>query len=108
MDKTKKDRIKEICSEIIRLKAKRKELNAEIQALREDVEVQGIPKWAFDAALGYYQKDPDKRIDFDQGYATVREILGLPVQYEMDFTRSDEEPEPLEEFPENLDKKVAL
>jgi len=58
----------------------RKDINADIQAIREKLAAKGIPKRAFDLARSYMKMDPDDREGFDIAYALVREVGGLPLQ----------------------------
>lgn len=72
--------IKKVAEKIIKLKSKRSEVNADIKAHREGLESKGISKQSFDAALRYYEKDPEQREGFDLGYNIAREALGVPMQ----------------------------
>lgn len=81
-----KDDIKKAAQEIIRLKKKRAEINADIASQRAKVETYGIPKRAFDAALAYFEAEEDKQRDFDAGYQIVREALGVQMDL---FTAAD-------------------
>lgn len=62
------------------LKNDRADVNAEIQAVRENMNALGIPKKAFDMAMKYMDMDPEDRESFDIAYALVRKAGGLPMQ----------------------------
>jgi hypothetical protein len=64
---------------VLELKSKRSEINADLKAIRENLEAKGITKSAFDSALRHYEKDPEQREGYDQGYIIAREAMGLPV-----------------------------
>ena len=77
--------------EIIKLKNKRSEINAEIKAKREAMEALGVTKKAFDLALNYFEADPEQREGFDQAYIVAREGMGLPVKgAQLDFFEKKE------------------
>ena len=65
------------------LKKDRQDTNAEIQAVRENMNALGIPKAAFDMAMRYLEWDEDKREGFDIAYALVREAGGAPMQEDL-------------------------
>lgn len=80
------DKIKKIQTTIDKVREKKEErgsINADIQALRENMASIGIPKAAFDMALRYLDWDADKRQGFDVAYALVREAGGLPLQSDL-------------------------
>ena len=66
-----------------RLKNERSDVNAEMAAIREALQAQGIPKKAFAMALQYLNMDPDDREGFDIAYALCREAGGLPLQEDL-------------------------
>lgn len=74
-----KEVIRNAVPEIINLKAKRKELNEEIAAIRERVNAAGIPKHALDHAIRVREMDPEDRERFDEGVAIVRDVIGAAM-----------------------------
>ena len=66
-----------------RLKNERADVNAEMAAIREALQAEGIPKKAFAMALQYLNMDPDDRVGFDIAYALCREAGGLPLQEDL-------------------------
>lgn len=72
--------VAETRDKIIKLKAKRGEINSEIKALREGMEAKGVTKKAFDLALSYFESSPEQREGFDDGYLIAREGMGLKVK----------------------------
>ena len=85
------EKIAKTRDEIIKLKQKRAEINAEIKAKREAMEDQGITKKAFDLSLSYFEADPEQREGFDQAYILAREGMGLPVKgAQLDFFEKKE------------------
>lgn len=85
---------------IINLKKQRKELNAEISALRANVKSIGIPTAALDLAIRMREIDPEDRAAHDQGYIIARDALGLKIQLdfldEMDHPTPDKSEKPVE------------
>lgn len=73
-------RVGDAADKVAKLKEKRSEINAQIGEVRAALVTQGIPKWAFDAALAYKEADIEKRQGFDEGYQIAREAVGLPVK----------------------------
>lgn len=74
-----KDIIRNNVPKIVNLKKRRKDLNAEIAALREEVNAVGVPKQALDYAIRVREMDPDVRAAFDEGYAIARDAIGLKM-----------------------------
>lgn len=72
--------IEKAINDIRDLKGKRKSINEDIAAIRENLQSKGVHKQAFDFALRYLDMDVDKRQSFDVSYALVREAGGLPLQ----------------------------
>lgn len=92
-----KDIIRNAVPRIVNLKAKRKELNAEIAAEREKVNGAGVSKQALDYAIRTKEMDPDDRQHFDESYAIARDAIGLPQSRSLfDFIESsdDDDAEP--------------
>ena len=83
----KKD-IAEALQKMKRLKDERTDVNAEMGAIREALQAQGIPKKAFAMANSYINMDPDDREGFDIAYALCREAGGLPLQEDL-FAAAD-------------------
>lgn len=72
-----KDTIRNAVPAIVNLKAQRKDINAEIAKLRENVNAAGVPKSALDYAIKIKEMEPDVRERFDEGYAIARDAIGL-------------------------------
>lgn len=85
------NRIEESFNRIDQLKNNRAEIQAEIQAAREQIVALGIPKKAFDMACAYSKMDEDQRKGFDTAYAIVRRAIGLPIQADLFEAGSDGE-----------------
>lgn len=75
-----KDIIRNEVPAIVNLKAKRKEINAEIQERRERVNAAGVPKAALDHAIRVREMDPVDRQRWDEGFIIAREAIGCAVQ----------------------------
>lgn len=73
-----KDLIRKSVSLIKEAKNDRTAHNADIQAAREALEAQGIPKRALSMAMSYSELDADQRAGFDVAYTILREALGCP------------------------------
>lgn len=65
--------------EVIRLKEERAVINADITAIMERAEAEGIPKKAFRAALNYYESSPEQREGYHDGYTICLEAWGMPM-----------------------------
>lgn len=91
-----KDLIRNAVPKIIGLKEKRKGINEEIAALRENINAAGVNKKALDYAIRVKEMDPLDRENFDEGYAIARDAIGLPQSRSLfDLLDSgDEEPAP--------------
>lgn len=89
-----KEIIRNAVPELINLKAKRKDLNAEMAAIRERVNAAGIPKKALDHAIRVKEMDPVDRERFDEGYAIARDAIGVAQSRSLfDFLGEREENE---------------
>lgn len=75
--------IEKAIADIRDLKGKRKSINEDIAAIRENLHSKGIHKQAFDFAIRYLDMDVDKRQSFDISYSLVREAGGLPLQADL-------------------------
>lgn len=71
--------------EVINLKAKRAEVNAEIAECRAKAKRMGIKPKAFDLAIAYREMDAEQRENFDESYAIAREANGVPFKAQLDL-----------------------
>lgn len=53
-------------------------INAKISAERKKLKALGVPPAAVNLAKAHYQLDQEKRREIDEGYALVRDALGIP------------------------------
>ena len=67
-------------NQIIRLEKRRKAVNEEISAIREDIQAKGWSKKGFAAAIQYFKLDPLQRIGMDETYAAARAELDVPFE----------------------------
>lgn len=68
-------------------------LQAQKQAIREDVKAMGVSKKSFDSARRDKKADPEKREENDVSYQIAREALGVPiVPFESPDDKSDKNP----------------
>ena len=70
---------------IVALAKRRKAINEEILAIREDLVAKGWSKRGFDAAVAYSKLDPEKRAGIDETYAAARAQLGVGFAPELNF-----------------------
>jgi hypothetical protein len=106
-----KEAIKDAISSINDRKAERDDINADIQATRENLKALGISKKAFDMAMAYLDMDPGKREGFDIAYALVREVGGAPMQDDL-FSAAQslgakDVPKPAEPDAAEIEKVIA-
>ena len=74
-----KEVIAQAYTQVTQLKKERSEINAEIKAVMEKLEANGVTKAAARAAFAYRDADPEWREGYDQAYEIAREALGMPV-----------------------------
>ncbi len=74
-----KDMLVSSRDKIISLKAKRGDINAEIKAVMEHAESNGIPKKSLRAALNYWESTTEQREGYHEGYNLCLEAWGMPV-----------------------------
>lgn len=72
--------IEKAFSEIGELGKNREAINKKVQAIRETLYSNGVPKEAFDLARNYSQWPEDKRRNFDLAFAVCRKAIGMPMQ----------------------------
>jgi hypothetical protein len=77
------DEIRIARDQVIALKIERSLIGEQIADVRDRMETLGVSKQAFDAALRYYEQDPDKRETYDHSYAKARSAMGVPLQTEL-------------------------
>jgi chorismate mutase len=80
-----KNDISKLANEVISLKAKRAEVNAEIAECRAKAKRMGIKPKAFDLAIAYREMDAEQRENFDESYAIAREANGVPFKAQLDL-----------------------
>lgn len=90
-----------LAEQFIQAKKERTLINEKLGQIRAAAEELGIPKKAFTDAIKYKELDIDKREGYDEGYALMRETLGVPVSEQLDMfddttpdTWDAEEPKP--------------
>lgn len=86
-----KQKVKHAVDEVNALKTDRASINADIQAVRENMQALGIKKEAFDMAMRYASWDEEKREGFDIAYDIVRDAIGLPVDAQGDLFEEKKE-----------------
>lgn len=74
-----KDDLVKFRDEVLRLKSKRNEINADIKAIMEKAESLGIPKKSLRWALNYWESSPEQRDGLHEGYTLCLESWGMPV-----------------------------
>ena len=107
-----KKNIAEGLQKLKQLRNDRSDTNAEMSAIRADLEAQGIPKKALAMAITYLNMDPEDRENFDIAYALVREAGGLPLQEDLfqaaeRMAAEQEEKKPAEPDAAGIDKVIS-
>lgn len=74
-----------LAEQFIQAKKERTLINEKLGQIRAAAEELGIPKKAFTDAIKYKELDIDKREGYDEGYALMRETLGVPVSEQLDM-----------------------
>lgn len=78
-----KDEIKKGVDAILSAADVRAEANADLEAIRANLESKGIKRKALAMAISYSKMDEDQRRGFDTAYELVREAIGLPLQRDL-------------------------
>lgn len=81
-----KEDIRAGANKIVALEKKRAGINADIGAVRKNLQAAGLHPKALAAMLAYFKMDDQQRDGFDEGYLISREAIGLPVQGAFDFS----------------------
>jgi uncharacterized protein (UPF0335 family) len=67
--------ILEAAQKVLAYKEERANINAQIKAIRSDLEAKGVDKYGFDDALKYFEKNRHERQGYNEAFALCKEAL---------------------------------